>query len=355
METSVKRLKSDAVQGSLPTPFTRLWREKVSAGNLARPRSAEDYARLLDEWGYIVIPIFSSAEQKNAENAAFKQTLETMPEYREPRPELFQGEIHYVKGGFGALGNPSSFHNPFVREKRRWAMRTMVPIFKALQTLRENTPRKIEQIVDRMRVLRPKATISAETWHRDTTPAKFTHPGDLIYGGWINFDKAESLPQLLSAFPKSHRQLPLPSMAAKQGFAKANKDEIVELNQLKESILAKTGEKGWFIEVPPGHMLVFRQEMVHEVVRSKGNREEPSYRLFTAWRVTNSNEKFLSNQFSLDRLDVPLLKSSQPLLGIIWRCGHRELSSLHFWKIAKFKQVHTQARVGVSFHGSCIP
>ncbi len=48
----------------------------------------------------------------------------SFPEYL-PSVSTSDLEQHFVQGGFGALGNPASFHNPFVRE---WRVRALVAV-----------------------------------------------------------------------------------------------------------------------------------------------------------------------------------------------------------------------------------
>ena len=51
-------------------------------------------------------------KKENTEDNIFKM-LDEMPEYK------IQGrEVQRVLGGFGALGNPSSFHHPIVQDLR---------------------------------------------------------------------------------------------------------------------------------------------------------------------------------------------------------------------------------------------
>lgn len=298
-------------------PFTQLFHEKVVTGEISRPKTAEDYAAMLIEHGYIVVPLLKK-EEVNMKNAEFIETLQTMPEFLNP-PGKFQGEVHYVKGGFGSLGNPSSFHNPFVRSVRQLAHHRLAkPIFrKVKELLGKEAPENLEQIVDRMRVLRPKAQVGQETWHRDTTPKKYTHEGDLIYGGWISFDTIGSTPQRFSAFDRSHLMSPLDQSKSrkgegerKEGFEKVSSEESEELTKLKEQNLQQNEGKNWFVEVPPGHMLIFQQEILHEVVADTRKNKPQSYRLFTAFRLTNSRDQFVSNQFG-PTLETPLIKSGQ--------------------------------------------
>lgn len=88
----------------------------------------------------------------------FKTTMREFPEYkRDPNnPDLdySQNTLVYVLGGFGAFGNPASFHNEFVRKLRLKVKKSILPLFKTIirnipnKELKENT--KLEMLTDRM-------------------------------------------------------------------------------------------------------------------------------------------------------------------------------------------------------------
>ena len=71
-----------------------------------------------------MLPLFDAGEV-GAIRAEFWRALATFPEYV---PAVRTADMpadlqqHYVQGGFGALGNPSSFHAPFCREWRSRAL-----------------------------------------------------------------------------------------------------------------------------------------------------------------------------------------------------------------------------------------
>src|SRR4029077_13121294 len=97
----------------------------------------------------------------------------------------------YVGGGFGALGNPSSFHNECVRQLRLRMMMTAVPLFATFESQRPGgmPPRKLEQLLDRMLYRPPKDKPTAESWHRDISVhlEAFRGPNidlaDVVFGG----------------------------------------------------------------------------------------------------------------------------------------------------------------------------
>ena len=102
-------------------------------------------------------------------------------------------------GGFGAFGNPSSFHNPWVRKIRK----SLHPVIldNIFREHLEETGLKFEQDIDRMMIRTTHQTVGRESWHRDES--KYAKPGDTIFGGWVNFD---AFPHYLSACPGTHME-----------------------------------------------------------------------------------------------------------------------------------------------------
>jgi hypothetical protein len=289
------------------------------ASQTLSPDAAHGFAQTLVDQGIVVVPIYETPAALGLARAHFEEALASFPEYRRDTGS----PLRYVKGGFGALGTPSSFHNASVRAIRMDAMPCAISLFGALRSLEavclpdgaRTETRGLEQLVDRMRVFTPGSKVMAESWHRDTTPAQYVQSGDSIFGGWINLDAAA--PQYFSCMPKSHRLEPLVGdqpidfkarrASGGEGFARFGKSDQSMLDELRASH-AKS------IEVPPGHMLVFYQEIVHEVIATTLARgAAPSYRLFTAWRLTDSTEPFALTQPSAFFTDfaTPSLKSAQ--------------------------------------------
>lgn len=280
---------------------------------------ADTYARLLLNEGVVVVPVYDTPDLRAERHRLFDRALETFPEYRRDRRGM---RVKYVKSQFGALGNPSSFHNTFVRLVRKEAMWSAVPVFSAVRRLEKNffttDPRRdetrfLEQIVDRMRIHLPGEAPSKESWHRDTTPTEFVTAGDSIFGGWINLDVDND--QFFSCIKHSHLNEPLDDMnpidyskrdpVTGSGFKKysANEQKQFEALNLKTSV-----------RIPPGHMVIFYQEIVHEVMSKKRPPgAPPSYRLFTGWRLTHDRRPFLPTHPDNYYTDMatPRIKSGQ--------------------------------------------
>jgi hypothetical protein len=234
---------------------------------------------MLQEFGYVVISCIANTEQLRNE---FKQTCVAFPEYKTHDP----GGL-YVLGGFAALGNPASFHNPFVRRLREMCMaeiliRGVIP--------KPSDDHKIEHIIDRMMLRRNGLGPSAESWHRDE--AVGTLSDDVVYGGWINLDDKE---QYFSCVPKTHRN----TKNDHGGFAKISKDDIQKYKHDKSKIT-----------VPPGSILIFNEDIIHEVLPTASKID--SYRLFLSWRVTTSDKPLILNLDSIiETQGVVPLKSGQ--------------------------------------------
>jgi hypothetical protein len=249
----------------------------------------EPEARQLHKQGFCVLPF---SEEIMSDRSQLEHVLtHEMPEYRDN--PVWKKELYLTKGGFGALGNPSSFHHPFIRDLRRRAFEACgKPLFDAYRRLFALEGMKLEQLMDRVRVLRRDAKIMEESWHRDTSPGG--EPDDIIFGGWLAFEE-----QFFSGIPgtqlKEHEQV-----AA--GFEKLPQSEQDYWNKHRPPP----------IRIPAGHILFIRQDMIHEVLPGSKKRKDLSFRLFLGWRLTSSDKPLLSN---LDKVfqdqEVPTIKSGQ--------------------------------------------
>jgi Domain of unknown function (DUF4326) len=339
-------------------------RPREKQPRVKQPRKTPDlsyskYAKQLHEEGYTVVPIYSKEEVKEMRKKFIKMLDKEMPEYNhDPLTKVvpsFKGEQFFVKGGFGALGNPSSFHHPLIRSMRTDAMEKAKKVFQNLREEDESITDeyKLEQLVDRARMLRAKASITPESWHRDTTPAKKMNKvrgkkvvldDDLIFGGWIALDG----PQKLSAIKNSHRSYEGRNKGG-MGFSKLTKEQQEEYTKIKEKALKD--KKDWFIEIPAGHMLIFQQELIHEVVKGT-KRREPAYRLFTGWRLTKSDHTFLNDEDSFfKKQSVPAIKSDQiPDMypSMPWSQSPASRKTLEDWSKTTFNPLFLEKKTVVS-------
>lgn len=208
-------------------------------------------------------------------------------------PELQDGATTCVIGGFAAISTPSSQHHPFVRHLRVQLHHLVQPLFTQLRHDVHDPELRLEQIVDRC-MLRPQGVkASADSVHRDE--CKYALHGDHIFGGWLNLD-TES--QAFSCEPGSH----LLGINSGGGFATiTDKAQIKAYKQVRK-----------IITVPPGNLLVFFENIRHDVVCKKTTIRGGSARLFAGWRLTHAHTPLVPDTHNMLRQQQLMpLKSAQ--------------------------------------------
>ncbi len=248
----------------------------------------EGYARHLAARGYVVVP------HSGAHCAALRGM--EMPEFTADQQGLDTDNQH-VLGGFGAYGNPSSFHHPVVRDLR-CAVREEVsePLFRALCAAEPET--RLEMLFDRVCVRRKKlGKPTAEAWHRDVFDGPL-HEEDRLFGGWKNCDAEGAPPQHFVCVPGTH--VGEDADAARRGgggFAR-----IADFAAFERA--------GVDVLVPPGHVLLFYQQLVHTVV-SSAPPAGGMVRLFLGHRTTLGDAPLFDHAETLAALAVPKIPSGQ--------------------------------------------
>ncbi len=216
-------------------------------------------ANHLHERGWVTVQIYDESELVHQRNK-FIQELMNMPEFKNGR-EMYEANRPFVLGAFSALGNPSSFHNHTIRNTRMDChLKAKTAVFDDF--LREDDDLKMEQLIDRM-LCRPKGVrVGGESKHRDES--KYAKPDDLIFGGWVNYD---DFSHTFRTCPGSH--MDREAIGSTKGFNKIPNDSghVIEI-----------------IEVPPGHLLIFWERMVHEVANIKTSVK--MHRVFIGFRLT---------------------------------------------------------------------
>lgn len=247
---------------------------RLGAPTGAQPLGPDYQAHLLRE-GWVVIPtaLGSDAEKLQQVRDAFDQHFRESPELLNPRPE--DPTWKNVLGGFAALGNPSSFHHPFVR-----AMREMCEAAVLDHDALPLNGRRLEQCFDRMMRRIPGESTDVESWHRDE--AKNTQAGDDLFGGWINLDLE---PQYFSCAPGTHNEEGARDRNA--GFAKITSPE-------EKAHYQAIADAHGPVEIPPGHILIFYERLVHEVLKVTATRI--MRRLFLGWRATSAREPLFGQE-----------------------------------------------------------
>lgn len=233
----------------------------------------------LSKDGVAIVPIFNKEQtqghRKNIQDIFF--------------PEFLNQQPPYVMGGFGAYGNPSSFHHPHIRQLRQDAYPVMKEFFQ--KTFQGKTC-FLEQMFDRVCVRRAGTSTSKETWHRDVCPRVVDPNQEHVFGGWINLDDE---PQYFSCSLSTHRA----GCGSKTGF-------------VAQSTPTSKADR---VKIPSGCAIVFYQNILHQVLPKKQKKD--SFRLFQAFRVIVSDTqpdplypRKMTNKWISDQA-VPLLPSDQ--------------------------------------------
>lgn len=237
--------------------------------------------------GYVVIPTsFADPTARKQAQADFLQTLKGFPEF-------LPGTIYYVLGGFAALGNAASFHNPFVRNLRQ-KMHTELYTAVFQELLEDQYPtHNLEQLIDRM-LYRPAGVApTAESFHRDDSGGS---PGDLSVGGWLNFNDQ---PHTLSCVPCTHSLDPAAISAA--GFHKIPKAHQADMKARR-----------LLVEIPAGHAVLFVDNLVHEVLARKCKFD--LLRVFLGFRLTRDTKPLTQglHELLMTQAVVPLKSGQVP-------------------------------------------
>lgn len=274
--------------------------EEVQIKRHIEPRNLDDLMRD----GYVVLPLMNNELELQLVVDEISDDAVMWPEFA--NRDVSAGPLNirdirkdgpkYVCGGFGALGNPGSFHCPSIRKLRLLAdERLRYPFWARYQERHQlGDDIKLSQIIDRFMCRAKGDKPSAEAWHRDE--AKGGYDGDHIFGGWINLNNFD---QTFSCVRGTHK----PGDNPQGGFACIPADRR---NHYKQ--------RSGVVKIPPGHILIFYENIIHEVVPTE-NKLYTVLRLFTGWRLSRSNEPLGMSRQNLKKLlddqAVMPLKSGQ--------------------------------------------
>ena len=212
--------------------------------------------------GYCVLPVLTSAEVSSA-RARLVVELRRDPYYKDATLAWNQG---MVMGGFGGLATPHSYHNPVIRELRLRVHGVGVQLCPPGMV--------IEQCPDRTMSRAVQQCPGSESWHRDESPS--AGPGSTIFGGWINLNDHD---EFFACCPGSQRGSQRTGTSGSSGSQRGS-DKNFQTIPKEERPKWKAAEVK--VVVPPGHMVVFYENIVHRVYAGKKRRE---YRLFVGWRI----------------------------------------------------------------------
>lgn len=211
-------------------------------------------------------------------------------------PEFLPGTTQFVLGGFAALGCASSFHNPVVRKYRQWMHSVLVnDLFSPLVATYDKPDEwKLDHMIGRMTIRVRGQKPSAEQFHRDEASELIASSDDKVFGGWVNLDNED---QFFSCVPGTH----MPDTNNHRGFSKISKEEVKQI---------RAQNRAQCVVIPPGHMLVFYENMVHEVVSRVARKT--LVRLHLAFRLTRSVEMRPADLMQkIDSQSVIMIKSGQ--------------------------------------------
>lgn len=210
--------------------------------------------------GVQVVPILGSRHECEAVFAELQQTINAFPEYNTTGTKR-QSSI----GRFGALGNPSSFHAPFIRYLRYKVLRRLQEI--NFFTSPEGIHMFSRQLFDRLcvRDTFTQGAMASESKHFDIAPNRDTYLADGVFvlGGWLNLN-VDSV-QYFECFP-GHIAPP----NTPDGFT-PDSDVVGDPTR---------------VPVPPGCLVVFRQDLLHSVAKCE---------------YVNDHRLFVSHMISADR------------------------------------------------------
>ena len=253
--------------------------------------------------GVVVLPVLPDYKQWSERIWA---AMDEFPEYK-----VKGRRVQRVLGGFGALGNPSSFHHPTIRALRKELKSRVHPFFKSYaQGAALSSRPEVAQGADRLEMLmdrvcvrhRDFGTVSTESWHRDVYGGpKPLHESDEVFGGWVNLsENTQELVVLLG----THND----PRDATTGFATQENDGCLTARlRAQKSDTIKLNKKG-HVEVPPGHAVIFVQHILHAVLGGKQpNTEE--LRLFCGYRLTSDTEPLM--EYDTINMGVPRIPSGQ--------------------------------------------
>jgi hypothetical protein len=274
--------------------------------------------------GVAVLPYLDEPSRQWWEGLLY-DAMDDMPEFR------VQGRAtQRVLGGFGALGNPSSFHHPTVRAFRRkfkkLAVRDVMRAYVALRYPKgEGEDVRLEALFDRLCVRCDAFNEPvAEAWHRDIydhkkfrlRPLPHTLPDgaqDLLIGGWSNLD---TRPQYFVGLVGTHRDDGTGAGAG--GFSKYDAAQIKQYG-FNERLAAQGGrtightlqcDRRGMIVVPPGCAVFFFQRLVH-AVKSGKQPATPSLRVFHGFRLTREDVSLFDLEGVVANGAVPRIPSGQ--------------------------------------------
>lgn len=223
---------------------------------------------------------------------ALIEYLQNIPEMRDEARGPRALKENASSSGFGALNEPSSYHNPAVRRIRRMIYNAVHEVMRAVVAQAGLCDHHFEQLIDRLLYRQVGQTVPAESAHRDEATSALA--GDLIFGGWMAFSDLDRF----TFSPGTHRDAQgelLP--AAGNGFSKIPKASASDYPLTT-------------VAIPQGHFVMFFANIAHVVRPSK--RKTPLLRLFAGHRLTLSRVSLNHWGASIRLIDYTRVKVPEP-------------------------------------------
>lgn len=218
-------------------------------------------------------------------NSAVLAMTADFPDMQVPSP--LPSDFRFSTMLDGKLVNAGADHHPLIRRLRVDAFFTLLPFLERLASQQglDLSKTGISAIADTL-LIRARGTNPTwqETWHRDNMH-RDVEPDptatEAVFGGWINLDAGEH--QVFRCVPGSHLREEAPDSSLSNLFKVPNtkngyfaiKEERVPTERVKNVL------------VPPAHLLIFFEKMMHAVSRTEWRRYsgKPMARLFTGARL----------------------------------------------------------------------
>lgn len=233
----------------------------------------EDSRRLIQN-GYFLIQ--ADPDKVFTGRTLYKQYLRNIPEIREEA--VFEGDKG--AGSFGALNYASAYHNPAKRYLDALSYDTALYLITGAAAILGLA--NFQGIPDRSFFRNKKQP--KESYHTDNTAG--ANATDVFYGSALNLN--EDIDQVFTLVPGSHTN-----------SARTDGGEFTPLTAT-EDLLAREIQ----VVIPPGHMLVFNENIVHRISGKKP--KKTILRNGFGFRITDSeiswapdNERRLAEQAPL--------------------------------------------------------
>lgn len=232
--------------------------------------------------GVAVVPVYD----RFAVQLLWKSLQTEIMLQREFTEDAYNTGIEPVIGAFGALGTPSSFHLPTIRQVRQH-LTDLVQADLATGDWPGTTT--IQALFDRLSIRKPGTRQAHGQWHRDTPPGLIQFPSsddpifrhksailapntaELIYQGWLNLSPDQV--QYFRCVPGSHD-----ISSVGQGFSKCPKPDCHTIYSVK-----------------PGEMILFDNRILHTIDTTVNS--SLSVRLFTPFALNSTGKNFYPDRY----------------------------------------------------------